>query len=159
MLAAAAAARLRQRIVTPRGTIALAVLFVLAGEPWAVQSVGAWLSVAAVSGVIWAAPAAARAPRLVRLLAPATAATLLTAPITAYAFGTVAPVGVLANLVAIPLAGVAVPGLMIALALSWLVPSIAHLIASGAGLGLAVIDLSARGAGAARRGDGGLVGW
>ncbi|PYO84345.1 MAG: DNA internalization-related competence protein ComEC/Rec2 [Gemmatimonadetes bacterium] len=148
MLAAAAAARLRQRIVTPRGTIALAVLFVLAVDPWAVRSVGAWLSVAAVSGVIWASRAAAREPRLVRLLAPATAATLLTAPITAYAFGTVAPVGVLANLVAIPLAGVAVPGLMIALALSWLVPSIAHVIASGAGLGLALIDLTARGAAA-----------
>ena len=73
-----------------------------------------------------------------RLLAPAAAATLLTAPITAYAFGTVAPIGVLANLAAIPLAGIAVPGLMAALLLSstWL--------AAGAGLCLALLDLVAQ---------------
>ncbi len=148
MLAVDAAARLRQRAVTPRGTIALAVLFVLALDPWAVTSVGAWLSVASISAVIWAARATVQRRRLTRLLAPSIAATLLTAPITAYAFGTVAPVGVVANLVAIPLAAVAVPGLMIALGLSWLVPPLAHLIAGGAGLGLALLDLTARGAAA-----------
>src|SRR6185503_15338235 len=85
------------------------------------------------------------ASKVVRLLAPAAAATLLTAPITAYAFGTVAPVGVLANLAAIPLAGIAVPGLMAALlfASTWL--------AAGAGLCLALLDLVAQTA-AARRG-------
>src|SRR3989442_2294220 len=129
MLAVDAAARLRQRAVTPRGTIALAVLFVLALDPWAVTSVGAWLSVASISAVIWAARATVQRRRLVRLLAPSIAATLLTAPITAYAFGTVAPVRVLANLVAIPIAAVAVPGLMIALGLSWLAPPPAHLVA------------------------------
>src|SRR6266853_715123 len=51
--------------------------------------------------------------------APALAATLVTAPISALAFGTVAPIGVFANLIAIPLAGVAVPGLVMALGLSW----------------------------------------
>jgi competence protein ComEC len=63
---------------------------------------------------------------------------LLTAPITAYAFGTVAPIGVLANLAAIPLAGIAVPGLMAALLFSstWL--------AAGAGLCLALLDLVAQ---------------
>jgi len=58
--------------------------------------------------VIWADRAFARAPRVARLAAPALAATLVTAPISALAFGTVAPIGVLANLIAIPLAGVAV---------------------------------------------------
>src|SRR6266581_4223646 len=91
---------------------------------------------------------AARAPRGVRLAAPALAATLVTAPITAFAFGTVAPIGVLANLIAIPLAGVAVPGLVMALALSWLGSGLAHLIAAGAGLGLALLDLVAHGAAA-----------
>src|SRR6266550_2265870 len=57
---------------------------------------------------------------LALLAAPALAATLGTAPISAFAFGTVAPIGVLANLIAIPLAGVAVPGLVLALMLSWL---------------------------------------
>jgi len=148
MLAVDAAARLRQRAVTPRGTIALAVLFVLAIDPWAVTSVGAWLSVASISAVVWAARVTVDRRPLARLVAPSIAATLVTAPITAFAFGTVAPVGVLANLVAIPLAGVAVPGLMIALGLSWLVPPLAHLVAGGAGLGLALVDLTARGAAA-----------
>jgi hypothetical protein len=78
----------------------------------------------------------------VRLLAPAAAATVFTAPITAFPFGTVAPIGVVANLAAIPLAGLAVPGLMVALLLSssWL--------AAGAGLCLALLDVVARAAAA-----------
>src|SRR3954468_4649308 len=111
-------AKQRQRVVAPRGVVALAALCVMIGDPSSVQSIGAWLSVAAVAAVIWAGRATERHPRVVRLLAPAAAATLLTAPITAYAFGTVAPIGVVANLVAIPLAGVAVPGLMVALLVS-----------------------------------------
>jgi competence protein ComEC len=135
-------AKLRQRIVAPRGSVALAALGVMLADPWSVESVGAWLSVAAVAAVIWAGRATERYPTVVRLLAPAAAATLLTAPITAYAFGTVAPIGVLANLLAIPLAGVAVPGLMVALLSSstWL--------AAGAGLCLALLDLVANAAAA-----------
>ncbi len=76
------------------------------------------------------------------------AATLLTAPITAFAFGTVAPIGVLANLVAIPLAGVAVPGLVLSLVASWVAPPLAPSLAAGSGLGLALLDLVARGAAA-----------
>jgi competence protein ComEC len=142
MLALLDVAKLRQRVVAPRGLVALTVLCVLLVDPWAAQSLGAWLSVAAVSAVIWAGRATERHPRAVRLLAPAAAATLLTAPITAYAFGTVAPIGVAANLVAIPLAGLAVPGLIVALLVSssWL--------AAGAGLCLALLDLVARGAAA-----------
>jgi competence protein ComEC len=138
MLTLDGVARLRQRVVAPRGIIALAALGVLAIDPWALRSVGAWLSVAAVAAVIWAARATERSPRLVRLLAPAAAATLVTAPIAAAAFGTVAPIGVLANLVAIPLGAVAVPGLIVALLLS------SHLLAAGAGLCLALLDLVAR---------------
>lgn len=135
-------AKLRQRVVAPRGLVALAALCVMLADPWAMQSVGAWLSVAAVAAVIWAGRATEGHPRLVRLLAPAAAATLLTAPITAYYFGTVAPIGVLANIAAIPLAGVAVPGLMVALLVSssWL--------AAGAGLCLALLDVVARAAAA-----------
>jgi len=146
MLALAEVARLRERVVAPRGVVALAALGVLLQDAWALESVGAWLSVAGVGAVVWASCAFARAPRLARLAAPALAATLVTAPISALAFGTVAPIGVLANLIAIPLAGVAVPGLVIALVLSWLGSGLAHLIAAGAGLGLALLDLVARGA-------------
>ncbi len=137
-------ARLRQRVVAPRGVIALAALLVMLLDPWAMRSVGAWLSLAAVAAVVWAGRAAAGSPVLWRLVAPALAATILTAPITAFAFGTVAPIGVLANLVAIPLAAIAVPGLLVALLLSWIAPWLASLVAGGAGLGLALLDLTAR---------------
>ena len=150
MLVLADVARLRQRVVAPRGIVALAVLGLLVQDPWALESVGAWLSVAGVGAVIWAGRAfgGEGTPRLVRVVAPAVVATLLTAPISAFAFGTVAPIGVLANVIAIPLAGLAVPGLVIALALSWLVAGLAHLIAAGAGLCLALLDLVAQGAAA-----------
>jgi len=140
MLALLDIAKLRQRVVAPRGLVALAAFCVMLGDPWAVQSVGAWLSVAAVAAVIWAGRATERLPKAVGVLAPAAAATLLTAPITAYSFGTVAPIGVVANIVAIPLAGLAVPGLMVALLLSssWL--------AAGAGLCLALLDMVAKAA-------------
>src|SRR5437870_1139820 len=146
MLVLADVARLRERVVAPRGVVALAALGGLVQDPWALQSVGAWLSVAGVGAVVWAGRAFARAPRLARLAAPALVTTLVTAPISAFAFGTVAPIGVLANLIAIPLAGVAVPGLVMALALSWLDSGLAHLIAAGAGLSLALVDLVAHGA-------------
>src|SRR5437773_11405622 len=146
MLVLVEVARLRERVVAPRGVVALAALAVLVHDAWALESVGAWLSVAGVGAVVWAGRAFARAPRLARLAAPALAATLVTAPISALAFGTVAPIGVLANLIAIPLAAVAVPGLVMALVLSWLASGPAHLIAAGAGLGLALLDLVARGA-------------
>jgi len=139
-----AVARWRERVVAPRGLLGLTVLLLLLCDPWAIESVGAWLSVGAMGAVIWAGRAAERLHRVARLVAPSVAATLLTAPITAYAFGTVAPIGVLANLVAIPLAGVVVPGLVVTLAVSWIAPSLAALFAAGAGLGLALLDGVAR---------------
>jgi competence protein ComEC len=91
---------------------------------------------------------------VLRLVAPAVAATLVTAPITALAFGTVAPIGVLANLVAIPLGAVAVPGVIFALVLAGVVPALAALLAAGSGLVLALLDLVA---GLAARVPGGHV--
>ena len=137
MLALDGLARLRQRVVAPRGLIAVAGLVVLGLDPWAVRSVGAWLSVSAVAAVIWAARATERSHRIIRLFAPAVAATLVTAPICAYTFGTVAPVGIVANLVAIPLGAIAVPGVIVALVTS------SGLLAAGAGLCLAVLDVVA----------------
>src|SRR2546427_464835 len=141
-------ARLRQRVAAPRGVIALSAFAVLLVDPLALHSVGAWLSVSAIAAVIWAGRATAASHWGVRALAPAAAATLLTAPITAFAFGTVAPIGVLANLIAIPLGAIVVPGLVIALAVSWVVPGLAALLAAGSGLGLALLDLTAQGAAA-----------
>ncbi|HYR32440.1 MAG TPA: ComEC/Rec2 family competence protein, partial [Gemmatimonadales bacterium] len=42
MLALLDTAKLRQRVVAPRGLVALAALCVMLGDPWSVQSVGAW---------------------------------------------------------------------------------------------------------------------
>src|SRR2546428_1786209 len=135
MLALADVARLRERVVAPRGVVALAALGVLLQDPWALQSVGACLSVAGVGAAGWAGRAFARAPRLARLAAPALVATLVTPPVRAFAFRAPAPIGVLADLIAIPLAGVAVPGLVMALVLSWLRSGAPPLIPPRAGLG------------------------
>jgi competence protein ComEC len=143
MLAANGVALLRQRVVAPRGTVALAALIMMVADPWAVRAIGAWLSLAAISAVIWAGRAVT-GPPWARLLAPAIAATLLTAPITAFAFGTVAPIGVLANVLAIPLAGLAVPGVLFALGASLVMPAVSALLAAGAGLTLALLDVLAR---------------
>jgi len=138
-------ARLRQRVVAPRGVVALAGLGMLLQDAWALQSVGAWLRSRVWRGDL--GPTRLRASAAPRAAGRARARRqLVTAPISALAFGTVAPIGVLANLIAIPLAGVAVPGLVMALGLSWLGSGLAHLIAAGAGLGLALLDLVARGA-------------
>jgi competence protein ComEC len=142
MLALDGVARWRQRVVAPRAIIALAVLVVLLVDPWAIHSVGAWLSVAAIGAVIWA-DRAISSPGAFKLVAPAIAATLVTAPITAFAFGTVAPIGVLANLVAIPLGAAAVPGAIFALGLSVVLPTLGAWLAAGAGLALALLDLVA----------------
>lgn len=142
MLAADGVARWRQRVVAPRGTIALAALIVMLIDPWAIYSVGAWLSVAAIGAVIWA-DRAVTGPRALKLVAPAIAATLVTAPITAFAFGTVAPIGVVANLVAIPLGAIAVPGAIFALGLSVVLPALGAWLAAGSGLVLALLDLVA----------------
>ncbi len=142
MLAVDGVARWRQRVVAPRGTIALAALVVLLIDPWAMHSIGAWLSIAAIGAVIWADREIA-GPRAFKLVAPALAATLVTAPITAFAFGTVAPIGVVANLIAIPLGALAVPGTIFALALSVIIPPLGAWLAAGSGLLLAILDLVA----------------
>ena len=139
-----AVSRARQRHPPSSAVLAVALLAVLLIEPSAATAVGAWLSVAAV----WGTGAAgallqgrlARRP-LVRLAAASAGATLATAPVTAFAFGSVALAGLVTNLVAVPLAGIAVPGVVASLVLG-------DLAAGGAGLVLAAIESVAR-AGAA----------
>ena len=135
-VALAALGRIRQRRPPVAALLAVAVLVVLTIDPGAVRSAGAWLSVSAVAGTSWALTAMSRGRRLPawrRLVAASAGATLATAPITAFVFGSVAPIGVVSNLVAVPLAGLAVPAVFASLVLG-------SFMAAGAGLALTVLE-------------------
>lgn len=129
-------ARRRQRRPPPGAVLAVAVLVVLAVDPTAAVQVGAWLSAAAVWGTATAWRLMGSGGRWkggARALAASLGATLATAPITAFAFGSVAPIGIVTNLIAIPLAGVAVPAVFASLALG-------AVFARAGGLVLAAIE-------------------
>jgi len=135
-----ALAKARQRHPPPDAVLAVAVVVVLTLDPLAGSDVGAWLSVAATWGTSFALrqlPPARRRQPVVSLVAASLGATLATGPITAFAFGTVAPVGLLTNLVAVPLGGVAVPGIFASLGLG-------GPMAAGSGLALAAVERAAQ---------------
>jgi competence protein ComEC len=151
LAAALAAARVRQRHPQPGAVLASTALAVLLLDPWAALDLGGWLSVSA----LWGADAlsrwvARRGGRGVgwRTLAASTGATLATAPLTAAALGTVSVAGILLNFAAIPIAALAVPGVVASLALAPFLGQMAHALAAGAGLGLWGLEALAR-AGAA----------
>lgn len=134
-----ALARWRQRHPPLVAVLAVAALVVVTIDPQAVTGIGTWLSVAAVWGVargVRIVPHRWRRQPVARLGAASLGATAVTAPITAYAFGQAAPVGLVANFAAVPLAGVAVPGVFASLAFG-------ELLAGGAGLALAGIEATA----------------
>lgn len=146
------AARASQRPARTEALVAAAALMLLAIEPAALFGPGFQLSFAGVAGIL-----ALRRPLLRGLgrlaglrvrgldvgrwladgLATSVAATVATAPFVAWHFGRIAPVGVLANLVAIPLLSAAVPAMALALLVGgfW--------VAGGrflAGAGIALLD-------------------
>jgi competence protein ComEC len=110
-------ARLRHRHPPPEAILAVAALVVLLVDPVAAGEIGAWLSVTAAWGTNRAVRALGKGsrPALLVLGAASVGATIATAPLTAFAFGTVAPIGVLTNFVAVPLAGMAVPAIFASL--------------------------------------------
>lgn len=130
-----ALARARQRHPPGSAVLAAGALMVLALDPDAVTAVGAWLSFAAVwgTGAAIAVLPLARRRGVWSLVAASAGATVATAPITALTFGAVAPIGVLANLAAVPAAGIAVPGVFASLI-------VGGPLAGGAGLVLAAIE-------------------
>jgi competence protein ComEC len=131
-----AVARVRQRHPPLSAIVALSLLVILAIDPRAATSVGLWLSMAAVLGTSWGTRVTSRlrwSHPVARLAASSCGAVLFTAPITAFAFGAVAPVGILANLVAIPLASIAVPAVFLSLVGG-------GLVAGGAGVALAAVE-------------------
>jgi competence protein ComEC len=137
----------RQRAVRASSTLAAAALAVMVVEPWAVLDAGAWLSFSAVAGLAAATRWSDRALGTGwgwRMLAASVGSTAATAPITAFVLGAVAPVGVALNFLAIPLAIVAVPGVLASLMASLLLPPLAAPLAAGAGLALGALEALAR---------------
>lgn len=108
----------RARPTLRREALALAALVVVAGDPAALFEVGTQLSFAASAALLLgvrAAPARGRAAWLAAALWSTATAGLATAPLVARAWGSVAPMGLLANLVGVPwTAGVLLPSALAA---------------------------------------------
>jgi competence protein ComEC len=135
--------RHRQRRVTPASLLALTGFLVCLVDPWAITSAGAWMSFAAVGGLVAATRWTARRlgdGALLQALATSVGATVFTAPITALAFGSVAGAGVALNLAAVPLTAVLLPGVVASLACAGFAPGLAAAFASAAGLGLGLLE-------------------
>jgi len=135
-VAVGAFARLRQRHPRAGAILAVAVLVVLVVDTNAVTHAGAWLSVAAVWGTGEAVGVLRRLKRpgpALQLLAASAGAVIATAPITAKVFGQVSVAGLVTNLVAVPLAGVTVPGVLGSLLGG-------GVLASGAGVALMLLE-------------------
>ena len=137
--------RRRQRAVQPDALLAATGLVVLLLDPFAVFDVGGWLSVLSLWGAIrfarWAEEAGG-AHWLWQSSASSVGATVATAPVTAWLLGAVAPVGIVLNFVAIPVAAVAVPGVLASLLLAPVAP-VAKALASGSGVALHLLELIA----------------
>ena len=165
--------RVLQRPARGSALMAAAALGLLAVEPEALLSPGFQLSFAGVAGLLWL-----RRPLLARMrsvqrwrpggmaagrwiadgVATSLAATLATAPIVAWHFGRIAPIGVLANLVAIPLLGAAIPALGLAMALGTVSLPAARFVAEGGSAMLMALDRVAAIAAAVPGGSVGLPG-
>lgn len=136
----------RQRHVQPNALLAATCLVVLLVDPWAALDLGGWLSAAALWGASTFTRWSDRALGTgfwARTAASSLGATLATAPITAAFLGTVALAGLLLNFPAIPLAALAVPGVLASLILLPVWPGAAEALAAGAGLGLHLLELCA----------------
>jgi competence protein ComEC len=142
----AARCRLRQRHVLADPLLSATCLCVLLVDPWAALDLGGWLSATALWGATrftrWSDQALGRHV-VWRTFGSSVGATLATAPITVMALGTAAPVGILVNFAAIPLAAVAVPGVLASLLALPMLPALSGALAAGAGLCLHLLELTA----------------
>ena len=137
----------RQRQVQANALLAASCLVVMLVDPWSVLDLGAWLS----AGALWGAMTFSRwSDRAVgdgfwpRTLFSSIGATLATAPLTSATLGAVAPVGIVLNFVAIPIAAVGVPGVLASLLVVPIWPGLAGALAAGAGMTLHGLELLAR---------------
>lgn len=144
LVATVVVSRHRQRAPRPDGLLGACALVVMLVEPWSVVDLGAWLSFAAVAGVLWAVRWCRRAyPTRAawrEMVAASLGATLATAPLAALVIGRVAIIGPLVNLVAIPLVAVTVPALLVAVLTTAVAPATATAFASSGRLLLDALD-------------------
>lgn len=141
--ALAALGIVRQRASSRMALLAAACFGVLIVDPWAVFDLGAWLSALSIVGLHHATRWSDRALAPTwgwRMLAASIGSTLATAPLTAAVLGTVAPIGIALNFAAIPIAAVAVPGVLASLLADLLVPPLGPPLAAGTGLVLAALE-------------------
>ena len=135
--------RTAQRHVQPDALLAATCLLVLLADPWAALDLGGWLSAAALWGAShftrWS-DGAVGTGFLARTAASSFGATLATAPVTAAFLGTVALAGLFLNFPAIPVAAIAVPGVLASLVLDGIWPGAAEALAAGSGLALHLLE-------------------
>jgi competence protein ComEC len=140
-------ARHRQRHLRVDAVLGGCLLLVLVAQPRAIGDIGAWLSFAAIAGTTWATRVATRwrwDHPAVQLLVASAGATLATAPIAALTLGRVAPIGILLNLVAIPLSALAMPPAILALLARAAMPELSAAFAASAMWLLDLLDATAR---------------
>ena len=141
-----ALSRIRQRRVEANALLLATCLCVLLVDPWAIMDLGGWLSAAALWGATTFSGWTDRtlgASAWWRTLGSSVGATLATAPITAATLGAVAVVGIALNFPAIPVAAVAVPGVLASLLIYPVSHGLAAALAGGAGLALHLLELLA----------------
>jgi competence protein ComEC len=147
LLLVAAFCRWRQRQVRFGALLSLSALVVMVCDPWTLAMPGAWLSLVGVAGVVaavrWSDHAIGR-HWLVQSLSGSIGAVVATAPIVAAVFGQVAPIGVVLNLVGMPLLMAILPALFGSVALHTVLPPIATGLATSANGLLALLELLAR---------------
>jgi len=140
------ASRMLQRPAYPFALMAGAALFILVIDPAALSDAGFQLSFAGIIGILlWRKPLIAVMPESVPLVlrdsvATSTAASIATTPIAAWHFAQVSVISVFANLLAIPLVTIIVPGAAAALALSMISMPLGGFVAGGMVLLLARLE-------------------
>lgn len=140
-------ARMMQRPANPFALLATAAMVLMAIRPLAVLDPGFQLSFAGTAGIValrrrlLAGISVNKVPRtLSDSLATTLAATLVTAPIAVLHFNRIAPIGLLANLAAMPLVGLTVPAVALTLVSSYVAWPVAQFTAPAAELLLAGLD-------------------
>ena len=143
LLTLAAFCHWRQRNVRPDALLGSSALLVLLVDPWSITDVGAWLSVLAIGGMMLATRWSDRAlgtGAFIRGTSGSIGATLATAPISALVFGRVPLIGILLNMVAIPLTALTVPALVASLLAFPSAPELARAFAASGNILLAGLE-------------------